>query len=115
MLLLQLLLPALAALVLAAHFYRAGSLVLALVALALIALLAVRRPWSPRLVVVGLLAGAVEWALTLFRLVEVRQAMGQPWTRLALIIGAVALATTLSTLVFRSARLRRYFRIDDRP
>lgn len=102
MTILRLLPPALAALVLAAHFYRASNLVLAGAALGLVALLFVPRAWAARVVQVGLVAGAVEWLLTLWRLVEMRQAMGQPYARLAAILAAVALFTALSALSLRS-------------
>jgi hypothetical protein len=101
--------PALAALVLAAHFYRAGNLVLAGLAVVLVALLFVPRAWAARTVQVGLAAGALEWLLTLYRLIDARQVTGQPYARLAAILGAVALLSALSTLVFRSADLRRRF------
>lgn len=104
---LRLLPPALAALVLAAHFYRAGNLVLAGAALALVGLLFVPRAWAARVLQLGLVAGALEWLLTLWRLVEQRQALGQPWARLAAILAAVALFTALSALSLRSRALRR--------
>jgi hypothetical protein len=102
-------LPALAAAVLAAHFYRAGNLVLAALAVALIALMWVPRAWAAWAIQGGLVLGAVEWVLTLVRLVDLRQTTGQPFMRLAAILGAVALATALSALVFRNPRLRRRF------
>ena len=104
--------PGLAALVLAAHFYRAGNLVLAAAALALIALLFVPRPWAARTIQVCLVLGAVEWVLTLVHLVAFRQAAGQPFMRLAAILGAVALATALSALAFRARPLRQRFGLD---
>ena len=107
MTLLRLLPPVLAALLLAAHFYRADNLVLAGAALALVGLLFVPRAWAARVVQVGLVAGAVEWLLTLWRLVELRQAMGQPYARLAAILGAVALFTALSALSLRSPEPRQ--------
>jgi hypothetical protein len=65
---------------------------------------------------VGLVAGAVEWLLTLWRLVEMRQAMGQPYARLAAILAAVALFTALSALSFRPrARYRRVSPDDGAP
>ncbi len=104
--LLRLLPPALAAIILAAHFYRAGSLAAA-AALGLVVLTFVPRTFAARVVQVGLVAGAVEWGFTLWRLVELRQATGAPYARLALILGAVAVATALSALVFESPALRR--------
>lgn len=104
--------PALSALVLAAHFYRAGNLALAVVALALIALLVVPRRWAARAMQMGLLLGAAEWVLTLVHLVGIRQAAGQPFMRLTAILGAVALVTALSALVFRTRPLRQRFGLD---
>jgi hypothetical protein len=108
----RLLLPALAAIALAAHFHRAGNLLLSGLAVALVALLFVPRAWAARTVQLGLAAGALEWVLTLVRLIDARQALGQPYLRLAAILGAVALVTALSALVFRTGELRRRFRLD---
>jgi hypothetical protein len=104
--------PGLAALVLAAHFYRAGNLVLAALALALIALLLVPRPWAARTIQACLVLGAAEWVLALAQLVGIRQAAGQPFMRLAAILGAVALVTALSALVFQTRPLRQRFGLD---
>ncbi len=106
---LWLLAPGLSALVLAAHYYRAGNLVLAGLAAALVALLFVPRAWAARTVQLGLAAGVLEWVLTLVRLIEARQAMGQPYARLAAILGVVAIVTALSALAFHTPSLRRRF------
>ncbi len=102
-------LPALALALLAAHFHRAAAWPLMLVCLALIGLLALRRPWVARLVPLCLAAGSVEWVRTGYVLVQQRVALGEPWVRLALILGAVALVTAASAWVFRSPRLRARF------
>jgi hypothetical protein len=106
---------ALAAAVLAAHFYRAGQFVPAVAALVVLALLFVRRPWAARGLQVALLLGALEWVRTLVALVDVRQAMGQPWQRLALILGTVAVGTALAAPVFRSRAVRAHFRLPRSP
>lgn len=106
-----LLAPALALAVLAAHFYRAAAWPLLLVCLLLITLLGLRRAWVARLLPWLLLAGSLEWLWTLALLLQQRLALGQPWQRLALILGLVALLTAASALVFRSARLRRHYRL----
>jgi len=103
---LLLLAPALSFVVLAAHFYRAGTWWLALTSAVLLSLLALPRAWVARLVQACLLAGSGEWLWTTFTLVQQRLALGQPWVRLAVILAAVALATAASALVFRAARLR---------
>ena len=104
-------LPALALVVLGAHFYRAASWPLMLACLALLLLLAWRRPWVPRLMQAAMLLGAVEWLWSAFWLVQQRMALGQPWVRMAIILLAVALCTATSALVFRHPHLRRWFAV----
>jgi hypothetical protein len=91
----------LAALVLAAHFYRARSIPLAAAALALPLLLLVRERWSARAVQAGLLLGALEWVRTLAFFASQRMEVGRPWGRLAVILGVVAALTALSALAVR--------------
>ncbi len=110
MLALQLLLPGLALLVLAAHFYRAGLLPLGALSVALIGLLFVPRRWAAVAAQIALLVGALEWLRTLAALVATRVAAGQPYVRLAVILLAVALLTAAAALVFRSATARARFR-----
>jgi len=91
----------LAALLLAAHFYRARIIPLAALSLALPLLLLVRERWSARAVQAGLLLGAVEWVRTLALFAGLRMEAGRPWARLAVILGAVAALTALSALAVR--------------
>jgi hypothetical protein len=102
---------ALALLVLGAHFLRAGHLALVAAALALVALLFVRRPWAARAVQGALVLGAVEWLRTLALLAEERRAAGAPYLRMTLILAGIALATALSLLAFRSRAVRERFRL----
>jgi hypothetical protein len=115
MLTVRLLLPALALLLLAAHFYRAGWLVPAAVSVALVALLAVPRPWAARTVQVALALGALEWLRTLAAFAAARIALGQPYLRLALILGAVAALTAAAAWVFQHRSLRQRFGITSPP
>ena len=102
---------ALALAVLAAHFSRSSDFALAAVALAMIALLFVRRPWAARTVQLALALGTLEWLRTLAALVATRQSTGAPYARLALILGTVAVATALCALAFESRAMRaRYGR-----
>ncbi len=99
----------LSALLLGAHFLRAGTFVLVLITLAGPLILLIHRTWVARAVQIGLIAGGVEWARTLVQLVLARQIMGEPWTRLAFILGGVAILTTCSALVFRFSSLRMLY------
>lgn len=107
-------LPGLSSVLLAAHFYRAGQLALAVASLALIALLAVPRRWAARAVQIALVLGALEWLRTLAAFAAERVSAGQPYLRLAVILLAVAAFTAASALVFRNARLRVRYNIGGR-
>ena len=106
---LRLLAPAIALLVLAAHFWRAQWGPLAALCVALVGLLALRRAWVARLVQTALMLGTIEWLRTLAALAATRMALGQPYTRMSLILGAVAVATLASALVFRARALRERY------
>lgn len=107
----QLIFPVLACLLLAAHFFRADQLALAVTSALLPLLLAVPRAWAARTMQLALLVGAFEWLRTLAEFAAVRVSMGQPYLRLVAILFVVALFTAASALVFRSARLRVRYRL----
>ena len=90
----------LSAIILAAHFYRAGSLEIAIFSLFLPFLLFYKRSWVARIMQISLLLGALEWLRTLLVLVTERNAMGLPWVRTAAIIGGIALFTGGSAFLF---------------
>lgn len=107
----RLLLPALALVLLAAHFLRDGDLALVASALLALVLLLVPRPWAARIVQLALVLGVIEWLRTLSALTAQRISSGEPWLRLVAILGGVAVLTGLSLLVFRAAAVRAYFRL----
>ena len=86
------------ALLLGAHFLRAGALAFMLLSLAFPFLLLLRKRRSVRALQLVLLLGVVEWILTAVAIVVERQGAGLPWGRSAVIIGAVAVFTALSAL-----------------
>lgn len=97
-------------LVLAAHFLRGGGLLVTVALLGLLALLAVRRPWVPRLMQAVLGLGALEWIRTLVTLALRRSELGEPYLRMVLILGAVVAVTGVSALLFETRKLRRIYR-----
>lgn len=107
----RLLPPAVALLLMAAHFARAQWWPPVAACLVLVAVLAVPRPWAARLVQTALMLGTIEWLRTLAALVATRMALGQPAVRLSLILGAVAAFTLAGALVFRLPALRQRFRL----
>jgi hypothetical protein len=101
---------ALAVVVLAAHFLRAGWLPLVVLLIAVIPLLGLRRRWVPRLFQLILGLGALEWLRALLELRDIRIALGQPYTRMAAILGVVAVLTLLAAAVFELDPVRRWYR-----
>jgi hypothetical protein len=101
--------PVVAFLLLAAHFYRAGIHLAVAVAVAMIVLVFVRRPWAARIIQLALVLAGIEWLRSAVTLVHARGAMGEPYLRLALILGGVALFTALAALVVQTRRAREHF------
>jgi hypothetical protein len=90
------LLPALALLLLAAHFFRGGLFPLAAVSFCLTALVFVSRPWAALLLRTALALGSIEWLRTAWVLSERRALAEQPYMRMLLILGAVAALTLVA-------------------
>jgi len=101
----------LSALLLAAHFFRAGMYPLVVASLTFPFVLLFPRRWSACLVQVALVLGAIEWVRTLLNLVTIRQAVGQPWMRMAIILGSVAVFTAASALVFGFGSLKKRYKL----
>ena len=107
--LLRISLFAVAALLLGAHFYRTGNLVLVVLCLAVPLLFFYRRRWSLILLQLMAYGATAIWLVTAYRLIEIRQQMGQPWTAAAIILGAVALFSLVAGLLLNSrAVAQRY-------
>ncbi len=87
---------ALAVLLLAAHFSRAGNLLFALACLALVPVCFGRSPRARITVRSVLIAGVVVWLGTAWRIAGARAAAGEPATRMWLILGAVAAFTAVA-------------------
>lgn len=104
-----LLLPALALLLLAAHFFRAARVPLTVACLGLLALLFVRARRAWLALQVALALGTLEWLRTAWLLAAARAGSGEPYARLLVILGAVALVTALAALVLRTGTLREHF------
>ena len=93
----------LSSLLLGAHFFRAGLIFLAVLAVLFPCILLVKRAWVARLAQFVLVLGGIEWVRTLLVFVADRRETGQSWTRLAMILGTVALFTIGSGLLLTLA------------
>ena len=96
-------------LVLGAHFMRYGVDVGVVACIVLLGLLFLRKPWVARLMQVALLAGAFEWAHTLYYIAQNRMAQGAPVTRLVIILASVIAVTLLSALLFESRTMKQIY------
>jgi hypothetical protein len=98
-----------AALLLGAHFLRAGNLLLVALCVGSPLLFLYRSRWS--LIVLQILAycGTGIWAVTTFRLIEAREMSGLPWTVAAAILGGVALLTLLAGLLLNSRSIKERY------
>jgi uncharacterized membrane protein HdeD (DUF308 family) len=98
-----------AAVLLGAHFLRAGNLALVALCLAAPLLFFYRKRWS--LIVLQVLAygAAATWIAVGIQLVRLRQQLGQPWTVATMILGTVALFTLLAGLLLNSRAIRERY------
>jgi len=103
----------LSCLILIAHHSRGGEPGLMLLWAVVPFTLLFRRRWIDRAVQIMMLAGALEWMLTIRAIVEVRQMVGLPYGRMALILGAVVLVTAASGLLLETAGRRRKLPAND--
>ena len=87
---------------LGAHFYRVGNILLVALCLAAPLLFFWRKRWSLVLLQLMTYGAAAIWLEVAIRLVESRRQIGQPWTAAAIILGVVALYTLLAGLLLNS-------------
>lgn len=100
---------AIAGLLLAAHFFRSGNVLLAALCLATPLLFLCRKRWSLILLQLTAYAATASWLWTALRLVAIRQQADRPWIAAALILGAVALFTLVTGLLLNSRSMRERY------
>ena len=98
-----------ALLLMGAHFFRAGSLVLAAACALLPLLFLVRRRIALRIMQCALAAGVLIWIHTAAELTLIRIQLGAPWLRMLLILTAVALLTGLCVLLLNTSKMKQRF------
>jgi len=105
----------LALLLLAAHFYRASSLVLAVLCVAATALAFTGPAWAVAVLRTMLAAGSVLWVVTAWQIARARLSSGMPYLRLLAILGAVAVFTAIAAWALPAAGPKATARTDSRP
>ncbi len=96
----------LSALVLAAHFFRAGSAALAAASVLLVPLAFIRTPAVTVAARLILVAACAVWLETAWALARVRMAEGRPYLRMVAILSAVAAFAALSAWLLPGSRRR---------
>lgn len=103
--------PALAYLLVGAHFLRADELILVAIVPLMVGLLAVRRAWVAHVSRLALFISSLFWLRALVAMAAMRYSMDLPFLRLTLILGSVILLTVGAIFVFSHPRIRRYYRL----
>jgi hypothetical protein len=98
-----------AALLLGAHFLRAGNFLLVALCLGMPLLFLYKKRWSLILLQFTAYCATASWLWAAFQLVEIRQQAGRPWTAAAIILGAVALFTLVAGLLMNSRCMRERY------
>ena len=99
----------LAALLLGAHFLRAGNMLLVLICIAAPFVFFYRRRPSLLILQACAYGAAATWLYTAWQLVQVRQSLGQNWALAAAILGGVALYSLLAGLLLNSRVMREHY------
>ena len=99
----------LAAVLLGAHFLRAGNIALVALCLAAPALLFWKNRWSLILLQALAYAAALTWVAAAVQLVQMRRQLGLPWTTAVVILGSVALLTAIAGMLLNSRALRERY------
>lgn len=93
----------LSAMLIAAHFFRAGNIGLVIFSILAPLILIGGKRWAVVVVQVLLVLASAEWLRTAYAIAQERAAIGAPTMRMFLILGSVAILTPLSTLPLRGA------------
>jgi hypothetical protein len=98
-----------AALLLAAHFLRAGNLLLTAVCGLMPLLLLIKKRWSVWALQLFAFAGVVIWLGVAITIVRQRIMLGDSWLRVLFILGGVALFTAAAGLLLNSAAVKERY------
>lgn len=97
---------------LAAHFSRAGMMMLAIISLILPFLLFIKKSVIARILQLSLILGALEWVRIMIVYAQERIYLGEPYIRLVLILSTVALFTAASSLIFQSKSIKEVYKLN---
>jgi hypothetical protein len=96
----------LSAVLIAAHFFRAGNIVLVIFCILAPLILITRARWAVIVVQVLLVLASAEWLRTALAIARERAAIGTPAARMFAILASVAILALLSALPLRRLAIR---------
>jgi len=99
------------ALLLAAHFGRAGLMLFQVISLLIPFLLFWKNKIAARIIQVFLILGGVEWIRIAVHYIRIRMQNGEDWFRLMIILGVVAILTAATSLVFQTNSMKRKYKL----
>lgn len=98
-----------AALLMGAHFLRAGNYLLVAMCVAMPLLFLYKKRWSLILLQIAAYCATASWLMAALELVQMRQQIGQSWTAAAIILGTVAVLTLVAGLLMNSRCMRERY------
>ncbi|HEX5286320.1 MAG TPA: hypothetical protein VFW43_05310 [Polaromonas sp.] len=102
---------AIAASLLAAHFFRVSNFLLVALSLATPLLFLYKSRWSLIVLQFAAYCATATWLGVALELIQFRQQLGRPWTVGAVILGAVAVFTLVAGLLMNSRCMRERYRL----
>lgn len=103
----------LSSLIISAHFYRNGFVIISVLCLLSPLLLLFKRRWIPELITFLLVLFALEWVRTMFSYINEYQLQQRPYNKLAVILLSVIVFTLLSSTVFKTKVMKKRYKEDD--
>lgn len=98
---------------LAAHFSRAGSDLLAVMSLFIPLLFLVKQKWVILTLEIVAYLASVIWLYGAYAYIQIRIATGDDWMRLLIIMGSVALYTAWTGFFLRSEKIKAVYGLNE--
>ena len=103
----------LSSLIISAHFYRNGFVIVSIVCLLPPLLLLLKRKWVPKLMTFLLVLFALEWVRTMLSYIDEYKLQERSYNKLVVILLLVIFFTLLSSIVFKTKAMRKRYTKDD--
>lgn len=103
----------LSSLIISAHFYRNGFVIVSVLCLLSPLLLLLRRRWIPKLIIFLLVLFALEWVRTMLSYIDEYKLQERSYDKLVVILLLVIFFTLLSSIVFKTKAMKKRYTKDE--